>query len=85
MSNILPFLIKIILWGSTEDDGVKKVPMILRVFLAVMLAVIYIGLSGLLFWVGIADHKAMLVILGAVCLISIPVSIFFEIKTKKTS
>ncbi len=83
MYKILPFLIQIILWGSAADDGRKKVPVVIRVFLAFVLALVYLGLSALLFWVGFADQQPILVILGAVCLISILVIILLEIKTKK--
>ena len=49
---ILPLLIKIILWGSSKDDNEKNVPSAVRVLLALVLAIVYLGLSALLFGVG---------------------------------
>ena len=82
---ILPLLVKIILWGSAKDDNEQKVPIAVRVLLALVLAFFCLGLSALLFWVGFAEHRQILVVLGIICLISTPMTMFFEIKTKKMS
>ena len=82
---ILPDLIKIILWGAANGESGKRVPILLRVFLALLLAVVYMGLSALLFWVGFADRQTMLVVLGIVCLISVPMAMLLEIRAKKMS
>lgn len=85
MHRILPFLVKIILWGAANGEGGKTVPVAVRVFLALLLAVVYLGLSALLFWVGFAEHRPMLVVLGIVCLISVPMTMILEIKMKNMS
>ena len=85
MSNFLPFLIKMILWGSLKDNGAKKAPIALRVLLGIILTVFWIGLTALLIYVGLADQKGLLTVLGVFCLISVPLMVVLEIKMKKDS
>ena len=80
---ILPFLIKIILWGTTKEEGAEKVPAAVRILLALLLGIVYTTVIGLLFWVGIADQRPLLTALGAVCAIGILAMIALEIKTAK--
>ena len=80
---ILPYLIKIILWGSAADTDSRKIPMRIRILLAMVLLIVCFGLAALLFWVGFADKNAILVLLGVVCLLCLPLTVFFEIKLKK--
>ena len=80
---ILPFLVKIILWGSAVDDNTRKVPMGIRILLALLLLIVCWGLAVLLLWVGFAENRAMLILLGVMCLICLPLTVLLELKLKK--
>ena len=83
MFDILPSWIKIILWGSAKDDGVKKAPMVFRILLGITLTGFWLGLTALVLWVGLADGKMLLTALGILCLLSVPIAVVLEMKMKK--
>ena len=81
--SVLPFLVRIILWGSAVDDNTRKVPLGIRIILALLLLIVDWGLAALLLLVGFAEKRAMLILLGVICLICLPLTVLLELKLKK--
>lgn len=80
LDDILEFLLELILDGMVEAAGDKQVPKPVRVVLTVILALFFIGLFGLLIWVGISNESVLMVVLCVALLIAAVIGIYCKVK-----
>lgn len=64
MDDLLELILEIILEGAVEATVSPKVPLPVRIGLALLLGGFFIGLFGLIFWVGLSTGKWPLMLLG---------------------
>ncbi len=64
MEIILEILFDLIVDGSLEAVGEKKVPLFLRILAAIILFVVFGGLVGVLLYIGISDKNWIIIIFG---------------------
>ena len=83
MNTILEILLECVLVGTVEVLPSKKVPMVMRVLLAVVLLTLYIGLFALLLTIGIKSGNTMLIVVACIVLIIIAVWVFPKVKKIK--
>lgn len=80
---ILEFIMTIIFEGSMEAVTEKKIPMVIRVLLAVFLLVFYIGFVGIFFYIGVKHKngimKGIAVFLGVI-IAALVIKTYKEIK-----
>lgn len=77
---ILELILEIVLEGAVGVVSSKKVPMIIRVLLAVVLLAFFVGIFGLLFWVGIKNNSLLLI--GITAFLTIGLATMVYRKTK---
>lgn len=80
LDDILEFLFELILDGMVEAAGDKQVPKPVQVVLAVILALFFIGLFGLLIWVGISNESVLMVVLSVALLVAAVIGIRYKVK-----
>lgn len=61
MDFILEFLMTLILEGSLEALIEKKIPIFVRVVMAILLLGFYLGFVGILFYIGIKDSSGIII------------------------
>ncbi|MDE7298293.1 MAG: hypothetical protein K2N94_05630 [Lachnospiraceae bacterium] len=61
MDFIIEFVLTIILEGTMEAVGEKRLPMYVRVIAALLLLVLYFGLGGLLMYEGIKNRSGLII------------------------
>ena len=81
--DIFEIVLEIILEGATEAAGSRKTPMPVRIFLTVVLLLIFFGTTGLVLWVGIASKNVGLAVLGVFLLVLAVVFVFNHVKKFK--
>ena len=64
MDDLLELVLEIILEGAVEATASSKVPLPVRIGLGFLLGVFFIGLFGLIFWVGLSTGNWLLMLLG---------------------
>ena len=64
MEILFEFLFELIVEGSFEILGEKKVPIVLRILAAVVVLALYVGLVGLFVYIGITYDNVIIVGLG---------------------
>ena len=75
MEFILEILFDLIVEGSMEAVGEKKVPLVLRILAAVVLIVVFGGLVGVLLYIGISEKNWIVAVLGVVIAIMIGLAV----------
>ena len=83
MDNLLTLVLEIILDGAVSAAAGKKVPMIIRIVLAVFLIALWLGLCILLFRTGVGTGRYSLVVLSAVIFAGYIVIVAGKIKNMK--
>lgn len=68
MSELLEIVLEIILEGAVQTASSSRVPLIVRVVLAALLAAAWLGLSGLLLYVGAQSGSIPLLFCGGLFL-----------------
>ena len=64
MDDLMELLLDVLLEGSVETASSPRTPLGVRVVLILILGIGYIGVSGLIFWVGFDTGKWGLMLLG---------------------
>lgn len=85
MEFIMEILIEIIFEGALESITEKKIPMFFRVMAAVFLLAVYIGLGGILLYIGIINKSGIVIgiAIGLLLLVAVvAVRKYKEIKRK---
>ena len=67
---MLEFILDIVLEGALTAAGSKKVPMPIRILLGGVILLFFLGIAGLMFWVGISTGNVLMVVLAAAFLAS---------------
>ena len=70
VDDLIELVLELVLDGMIEAAGSKRVPMPIRIALAAILAVLVLGLFGLLLWVGIGSGSVLLIVIDVVLLIA---------------
>lgn len=65
MDDLLELVLEIVLEGAIEAAGSRRVPLPVRIGLALLVAAFFGGIVGLLLWVGIDTRNWPLTALGA--------------------
>lgn len=60
MDFIMEFLLEIILDGALESITEKKIPLLIRIFAALILLVFYLGFGGCLLYIGISEKNGLI-------------------------
>lgn len=60
MDFILELLLEIILEGALESVTEKKIPLLIRIFVALILLVFYLGFGGCLMYIGIVEKSGVI-------------------------
>lgn len=68
MSDLLEIVLEIVLEGALHGASSSRVPLAVRALLAAVLASLWLGLSGLLLYVGIQSGSIPLMFLGGIIL-----------------
>lgn len=68
MSDLLEIVLEIVLEGALHGTSSSRVPLAVRALLAAVLASLWLGLSGLLLYVGIQSGSIPLMFLGGIIL-----------------
>lgn len=68
MSDLLEIVLEIVLEGALHGASSPRVPLVVRLLLAAVLAGLWLGLSGLLFYVGMQSGSIPLMFLGGIIL-----------------
>ena len=64
MEALLELVLEIILEGAVEATASQKVPLPVRIGLGFLLGAFFIGVFGLIFWVGLSTGQWPLMLLG---------------------
>ena len=83
MFHIIEIILEFIFLGTIDAMSSKRVPLILRVLVATVLLVLYLGLFALLLVVGINTGSATLIVVAFVVLLLIAVLVIPKIKQIK--
>ncbi len=67
---MITFILEIIFDGTSEAISSQKVPLPVRIILAAVLLIFWLGICGLLLTVGIEQDKPGLIILSAIIFIA---------------
>lgn len=73
MDFIMEMLISLIFEGALEITTAKKVPMFIRVLAAVGLLTVYIGLGGILIYLGIINRSGIVIGCGALLFVAVAI------------
>lgn len=73
MEFIMELLMEIIFEGAVESITEKKIPVFFRVLIAVILLSFYLGLVGLLMYIGIRDGIGIMIGLAGFILLAVAV------------
>ena len=84
MEFILDILFDLIIQGSIEAAGDKKVPMALRVLAAVILIVVFGGVVALCAFIGITERNWIVLAIGAVIAVLITFAIVSTVKRHRS-
>lgn len=68
MSDLLEIVLEIVLEGALHGAASPRVPLVVRILLAAALAALWLGLSGLLLYVGMQSGSIPLMFLGGILL-----------------
>ena len=68
MSDLLEIVLEIVLEGALHGAVSPRVPLVVRILLAAALAALWLGLSGLLLYVGMQSGSIPLMFLGGILL-----------------
>lgn len=68
MSDLLEIVLEIVLEGALHGTSSSRAPLAVRALLAAVLASLWLGLSGLLLYVGIQSGSIPLMFLGGIIL-----------------
>lgn len=66
MSDLLEIVLEIVLEGALHGAASPRVPLVVRILLAAALAALWLGLSGLLLYVGMQSGSIPLMFLGGI-------------------
>ena len=80
MELILEILFELIVEGSVEALGEKKVPLVLRILAALILIVVFGGLVGVLLYFGISNKDWVMVIFGVLVAFAIGLAVRKTVK-----
>ena len=80
MELILEILFDLIVEGSLESVGEKKVPLVLRILAAAVLIVVFGGLVGALLYIGISEKNWIVAVLGVVIALMIGLAVLRTVK-----
>ena len=80
MELILEILFDLIVEGSLEAVGEKKVPLVLRILAAAVLLVVFGGLVGVLLYLGISEKNWIVAALGVVIALMIGLAVWKTVK-----
>ena len=70
MSDLLEIVLEIVLEGALHGASSRRVPLVVRALLAAALAALWLGLSGLLLYVGMQSGSIPLMFCGGLFLAS---------------
>lgn len=82
MEIIFEFLFELIIEGSIETLGGKKVPLVIRIIASVILIAVYGGITGICFYCGIRDKSPIIFLIGIFILL-ITIVLFYTIYKKR--
>ena len=68
MSDLLEIVLEIVLEGALHGASSRRVPLVVRALLAAVLAALWLGLSGLLLYVGMQSGSIPLMFCGGLFL-----------------
>jgi hypothetical protein len=80
MELILEILFDLIVEGSVEAVGEKKVPLVLRILAALVLIVVFGGLVGVLLYIGISEKNWIVTAFGAIIAVFIGTAVWKTVK-----
>lgn len=83
MEFIMEILIEIIFEGALELSTKKKIPMFFRVLAAVFLLAVYIGLGGILLYVGIINKSGFVIAVAIGLLVIVAVVVVRKYREMK--
>lgn len=84
MSIVIEIILEVILLGTIDAIPSKRVPLIVRVRLAIILLTAYIGLALLMFIAGVQSKNTMLVAVAGIVLFLVAALIFPKLKRIKS-
>ena len=80
MELILEILFDLIVEGSVEAVGEKKVPLVLRILAAIVLIVVFGGLVVVLLYIGISEKNWIVAVLGVGIALMIGLAVLRTVK-----
>jgi len=83
LDDMIEVVLELMIDGAMEAAGSKKVPLPIRILLAGIILMFGLGLTGLLFWVGIDSGSTGLMILAVVLLVAFVGWIFVTVRRHK--
>jgi biotin transporter BioY len=78
--DIFEIVLEIVLEGAVEAAGSRKTPMLVRILLAALILLVFLGTAGLVLWVGMASENAALAVLGIILLALVGIFVFSKVK-----
>lgn len=83
MEILIELILSIILEGSMELTTERRVPMPIRILLAVLLLAFYIGFCGIVIYSGIKMKNAIIAGIGIFVLVIVAVTVIWKYKEMK--
>ena len=83
MELIFEILFDLIVEGSVEALGEKKVPLVLRIMAALFLIVVFGGLVGVLLFIGISDKNWIVAGIGVLIAFMVGLDVWKTVKKRR--
>ncbi len=83
MELIFEILFDLIVEGSVEALGEKKVPLVLRILAALFLIVVFGGLVGVLLFIGISDKNWIIAGIGVLIAFMVGLDVWKTVKKRR--
>ncbi len=84
MEFIFEFIFDLIVEGSVEVLGEKKVPVFLRILAGIIVILVYGGIVGLIVYLGISDKSWGLLVIGAALIVLFTIYIWKTVKKHRS-
>ena len=84
MEFIFEFIFDLIVEGSVEVLGEKKVPVFLRILAGIIVILVYGGIVGLIVYLGISDKNWGLLVIGAALIVLFTIYIWKTVKKHRS-
>ena len=83
MDLIFEFILDLILEGSFMAATEKKVPLVIRILAALILVAVYLGLGGVLLYIGIKNKSILFTGVALILCIAFAAGFFYKLREAK--